>query len=241
MTLVSVIVQQNIDVAAKDYGDPNIDHGYIYNKTESLSKIISVPGCWNTSRYFGTKGEQEAADRIQEWMENISLDCVKKEKINAYWTKKNEKVLLPKDSLYLGSLCKSREMQDFYLNITVYNTTDNWSIVEYKNLSWTRCFPYFLRGYIWVKESSGNNLTVYEDFNKSDSNNQMELGNISWTKGIYGLSSILKQALYSRYMGYILVDTISNAHFNNPPNYDHLKWQSLFEKQGFYVNGSIGT
>ena len=120
-------------IATSNYGDPDIDHEYILNRTYNLSQIVFYPDCVDWGRYFGTKGEQEAAENIEYWMENLSLDCVKKEPINSTW-KTNEGVNT--------KLNEARAMKIFYLNITVRNAI-NGNLIEYKNLSNTQCFPYF--------------------------------------------------------------------------------------------------
>ena len=80
LTIGSLIVPQKIDVEAKDYGDPEIDHGYIYNLTKDLSNItFQHEDYWNKSRYFGTPGEEQASTDIKNWMNFIGLENVKKE------------------------------------------------------------------------------------------------------------------------------------------------------------------
>jgi len=128
--LGSVIVPQNIEVTASgDQGDPGLIHQWIYSKIYNLTHIpFEKISYWYESRYFGTDGELKAAEYITTWMNYIGLENVKTETINATWDKEYEQG----DSNYEGALDQARVMKDFYINITIYNETDNWSIVDYK-------------------------------------------------------------------------------------------------------------
>ena len=253
MTLCSVIVPRNIEVVASgEYGDPDIDHGYIYNKTDSLSQIVFNPLYWETSRFHGTDGEQQAARNIEDWMINIGLENVHNETINSCWTKEDENIE-PEYSLYLGQLDRARVMNDFFLNITIYNT-DTWSIVDYKNLSWTQCFPYYRKAHPIVTKYTNkeNDIPIYEDFNPLDFTKHMELGDTHYSKTFNRFGTIYDeyhqnfpwrsfQGIFPNYGGWITIDNDTEAFPQYPPQYDQLKFMGAFEKQGFFVNGSIGT
>ena len=144
MILSAITIPRNIDIKASDnYGDPDLDHSYVLGKTQSLAEIVEEQD-WG--RYFGTKGEIDAAILIEEWMNDLCLDCVHKEKIDSRWNILNEKVQNRSASLYLGKLDISRNMTEFWLEINVYNSSTD-ELVESKNLSLTECFPYFQHGF----------------------------------------------------------------------------------------------
>ena len=74
-------------------------------------------------------------------------------------------------------------MQNFYLNITIYNKTNNWAIEDYKNLSWTQCFPghlrvvfRFPRFFRWRKTARGDDIPIYYNFSIFRSEPHMEIG-----------------------------------------------------------------
>ncbi|MCD6542459.1 MAG: hypothetical protein J7K38_03945, partial [Thermoplasmata archaeon] len=60
-----------------------INYSYVWKKTDILSKIVKNPN-FSKGRAFGTKGEQEAAKLIQQWMngtlgsENVTRDQISK-------------------------------------------------------------------------------------------------------------------------------------------------------------------
>jgi len=85
MLLSSMIVPQNIKVTASgDQGDPELSHQWIYNKIYNMTQILfENDDYWKQSRYFGTKGEHKAAERIENWMNETGLDNVKQEKIES--------------------------------------------------------------------------------------------------------------------------------------------------------------
>ena len=83
MITTAISIPLTFNVAATDnYGDPEIDHMYVFNKTEILSEIVTNQLYSKWGRFFGTGGEVKAADYLREWMENIGLDCVHNETIN---------------------------------------------------------------------------------------------------------------------------------------------------------------
>jgi parallel beta-helix repeat protein len=247
LLLTTMTFPRNIEVTAtEDYGDPGIDHGYVYGKTENLSKIVFNPIASNTSRYFGTPGERYAADLIKDWMNEIGLDCVHKEWIDAYWSLDDENSLI-NESLYAnGWLNKSRVMQTYWINITIRNKYYPWSIVDYKYLSGTECFPFFqqhtLLGNWSQRTDQGYSISVVEDFDPGDLRQQMELANTTWTEPyeVFNISEDYNPLLL-RCKGIIAIDNNTDTHFMPPPGYDQY-WQSIFSStQIFYVNGSIGT
>jgi len=69
---IFVISPNKLKVQASSGGGNGfvLDHVYIYNKTKVLSKIVET---YPKGRAFGTKGENDAAGDIAEWMEEIGL------------------------------------------------------------------------------------------------------------------------------------------------------------------------
>jgi len=248
ITLGSIIVPRNIDVVASgDQGDPELSHWWIYNKIYNMTHILfDKYDYWKQSRYSGTKGEQEAAIRIRNWMNKIGLDNVKQEKIDENWKLKDEKSL---KSNYLGPLDQARVMKDFYINITIYNKTDNWSIKDYKNLSWTQCFPYFQKDKECCisKISKDDNIPICYNFDTENNNPQMELGYMHYSNPYYPYETVYDpplesfKALSDNYKGYIGIDNNTESFFNCPPTHDHNLILSWIDRQHFFVNGSIGT
>ena len=244
LTLVAtLIVPQNIHVKADgDYGDPGIKHEWIYNKTEDLSNIVFS---YDRGRYFGTSGELDAAYLIEGCMNDIGLDCVHNETIDAYWNYlSDEYEVFPRNSLYSGNLSEARVMQnDYWINIS-YQAGP---VTYYKNISGSDCYPYFTfkhplyNGDEWVV--SENNLIVYESFNFSDLRKQMELGNITWTDPyiVHDLRFPNYQGPPTlRYKGKIAVDNNTDTHFMSPPVYDQCFWFYWGTSPTFYVNQTIG-
>jgi hypothetical protein len=76
LSAIVVIVPDDLQVGATPGGGGEgnmvLDYGFICNKTKLLSDIIFEVKDHNLSkgRYFGSAGEQEAADKIADWMEN---------------------------------------------------------------------------------------------------------------------------------------------------------------------------
>lgn len=243
MTLSYTLVPLNIEVVTADsYGDPELNHQWIYTKIKHLTSMVKT---WHKSRYFGTIGEQKAADDIKTWMNITGLVNVHLETINETWDGEYEKST---DSLYIGPLDQARVMKDFYLNITIYNKTDNWSIEDYKNLSIKQCFPYFQKSIKGEKTSKEENIPIYENFDPLRCGPQIELGYTHYSEPYTAFDSIyypigLKSLLgaLDKYKGYIAIDNDTDAFMQFPPSYDQQWWHIPFEKQNFLVNGSIGT
>jgi len=239
------IIPQNIEIeATSEYGNPDIDHGYIYNLTEELSNILfEEDEYWNQSRYFGTLGEQHAADKIAGWMNETGLENVHLETINATWCPQDEGEPFTK-GYYFGPLNQARVMQDYYLNITIYNE-NTWEIVDSKNLTGTTCFPYYTKA-LPSKESKteyGINISIYEKFLWWRFEPTIALVDTHWaTKNYYELYGYDNQAwIFPKFKGYIAIDTTEKTHFLAPPGEDHKWWLIPFERPRFYINGSTGN
>ncbi len=239
----SVTVPQNIEVEASgDYGDPDLDHDYIYNKIVNLSRIITYEKFQPKGRWFGEPGENKSAQRIEGWMNDIGLDCVHNETIDACWNQADEG---DGNSLYIGPLNQLRQMQDdFYVNISVWEGN---TLVEYKNLSFGESFPFFTFSGGDYRIDQGKKR-LYEDFWPGRPGFELcdihwlngwkhigrideQFGGGKWAKGLMGLPN---------YRGYIAIDNSTDTHPQIPPGYDHLDWLVLISKPGYYVNKTIG-
>jgi hypothetical protein len=243
MTSTALNVPKDVNVEASgNYGDPGINYDYIYNRTKNLSHIVlEEPEYWNESRFFGSLGEQHAAEDIEQWMKDIDLYDVHLETIDSWWTWPDEGGLY-KNSMYLGPLNLSRVMKTYYINITIYNISNNWAVVGYKNLSRTECFPYFQNGLMDIKERNEENISIYHDFKYLRFEKQMELGDTHWTTGydVWKISQLKNWWHKHYYKGYIAIDNDSKAHIQFPPLYDHLLKKWLFDTPAFFINKTVG-
>ncbi|KYK29627.1 hypothetical protein AYK20_05135 [Thermoplasmatales archaeon SG8-52-1] len=244
MISTTITIPREINVTAADnYGDPDLDHEYINTTTKELTDIVKNPYFKNWGRYFGRPGEREAADYIEGWMKNLSLDCVHQEPIDSYWPfEESEEVEV--------KLNRARVMKIFYLNITVRNPITN-ALIEYKNLSYTECFPYFQHQLInkldYLLDFTYNEIPVVEKFSRIPLP-QMEICETHYSTG-YQLNEHLENydpnfrwfiGGLPWYRGYIAIDNDTDAFFQSP-EYDQGKNTMAWgESQGFYVNGSVG-
>ncbi len=238
--LASVIVPQNIEVeASEDYGDPDLNHYYIYNKTKFLSNIINIIEYQPKGRYFGEDGEKAAAYYIENWMNDIGLDCVHNETIDAIWWPTDEADTWHEGnakSLYWGSLDMSRRVKKYYINISIY-WKNNGTIKEYKNLSWGTCYPYVTHALIGYRNDQG---TGYVRENHKLLNDSIELCDIHWLHDWTAFGIQYLCMLLPHYKAYIAIDNNTETHGQPPPCYD-LQIGRIVDKPGFHVNGTIGN
>ena len=242
--LVSIIVPQNIDVkATEDYGDPDIDYNYIYDIIKNLTNIINNTEYQPKGRYFGELGEIKSAENIEFWMNEIGLECVHNETINATWTKEDEG---SDNAWYEGPLNQYRDIQDFYVNISVYWWIENNTLKEYKNLSFGEAFPAYTNNFLPYRKDKGF-VRLYEDF--IPFRKGFELCDIHWLNSWKHIGRIddtfegdLDKLLFllPLYKGFIAIDNNTDTFPQLPPIHDHKHHETFGSKPGYYVNNSIG-
>jgi parallel beta-helix repeat protein len=250
MIMTAMIIPRNTRVKATySYGDPDINHGYIYNKTENLSKII-LNELYDEGRYFGTDGELEAANRIIGWMENISLDYVHKETIDKCWYPWDSSTGW--DNQYIGPLYFTKVIQEYYINISIHWKCNN-TVKEYKNLSETTCFPYLAKNFSFSipgvpasRDDKGTNVIV--DTKPNLFKDTLVLGETHWASEvseaensyhIYNIAEHPQWTLRPHYKGFIAIDNNTDTFFMAPTGFDH-KLTGIFDRPGFYINRSVG-
>jgi hypothetical protein len=87
--LTSVTISSDIIVEADDdlsCNDPNLDHTYIYLRTQDLANLIKEQEYSWRSREFGEPGERKGANDIKVWMEDLNLYNPHLEEIDEEWT-----------------------------------------------------------------------------------------------------------------------------------------------------------
>ena len=82
MIMPTIWINENKAKAESKERSVGLDYDFIWNVTTTLSNIIFD---YDQGRCFGTSGEHEAANYIENWMNNIYLSNVDTEQIDAYW------------------------------------------------------------------------------------------------------------------------------------------------------------
>jgi parallel beta-helix repeat protein len=254
MILTAITVPSDINVEANGEGlssnDPNLDHDYIYQKTKSLAELFKNPLYEWRSREFGEAGEQEGANDIKGWMEDLGLYNPHLEEIDEEWTM--DDTWDHRDDNYLGELQKKRQFgqDDYYLHITVRDRLLRY--VTSRSFYYDDCFP-FLKGWYLGKINYNNvKARVFDRFVWSYPGFQMVfVPNTEWAPNPYKWNDDLfgKGLLTLRSVGFILGDKFSDTWFMQPSHRDHLKLYfdlgregSLANhlKPGFSLNGADG-
>jgi len=258
MILTTITIPRDINVKATgNYGNPGLNNKYIIDTTHDLSNITFDDRYKDWGRFFGKPGEQEAARKLEIWMEELGLDCVHKETINSIWdAEEDENCEKKRDSLYHGKLDKSRNMsENFYLNISIRKAFGG-DLIEFKNFTIGNCYPYFQHNIIkWPyceinsKSDSGTALVV-DDFLYGLPVSQMELCYTHYLGPDHyndktqlldiDLGDLDLIGGLLRYKGFIAIDNNTDSHFQDPPVYDQNNWLGWIDSQGFYVNGFVG-
>ena len=229
-------------IATSNDGDPDLDHKYIIDKTHDLANITFYDDYHDWGRFFGTPGEREAARKIEIWMNDTGLDCVHNETINSYWDE-NDEHCNKIGSLYIGELNKSRKMsENFFLNISVYDSVLGLNLLDYRNLTIGECSPYYqhmMKIFNKNYKSDYGMAIVVEEFIPILPVPQIELCNTHYADS-YTWHNKSDWGFIWRYKGFIAIDNSTNSFFQCPPVYDQNHWLGWNESQGIYVNGSIG-
>jgi len=250
MIMTAIIIPRNTEVKATDgYGDPDINHGYVYTKTKNLSDII-LNEQYDKGRHFGTEGEQKAADDIKGWMNDIGLDYVHKETIDKCWYPGDSSTGW--DNQYIGPLHFTKVIQEYYINISIHWKCNN-TVKEYKNLSETTCFPYLAKNFSFSipylpasRDDKGTNVIV--DTKPNFLVDTLVLGETHWASEvseaensyhIYNIAEHPQWTLRPHYKGFIAIDNNTDTFFMAPTGFDH-KLTGIFDRPGFYINRSVG-
>ena len=257
MTLSTIILPSDIKVEANGQGisnnDPGLDHTYIYNKTKNLSDIIKIALYKWRSREHGEAGEQKAAERIENWMKNLSLWDVHTELLDENWEKSDNGNWGDLDP-WIGKLDKKRQFSenDYYLNITVYNLLG--IKIDNRCFSYDDCFPFLKSNFLgehneeckrvkvvkrWLPRYRGPQI-VYIGKNKWS---EPYIWNNCFFEPKYGLLGL-------KTVGFILGDNFSDTWFMQPSWKDHylfrenflkklggLGWLGAHIKPGFSITG----
>ena len=255
ITTTLVFVPGNNRVKASGDGEQNmakyIDYPYIYDKTANLSWIVNTS--WK-GRDFGTYGEQQAADYIEDWMIDLGLYNVTKENITECWRPWDNKWWIIN---YYGPLARKRVETSVYLDISVFWKSND-TLKESRNFTVDDpeeidhyCFPLFkqptyIPGGHNVLETGVN---VTEEFDPENNSNQIVLTNETWWKP-YSAFDENYDYLYpprkardnTQLIGIIVVDDFNNTRFMSPSHYDYafLAWRGNYPRPGFTINGTEG-
>ena len=228
---LSVIVPQNIDVkASADYGDPGIDYyGFVYNKTNNMSKIVFEDWSKDRGREFGEKGEQKAADYIEDWMDNIGFDDVYNETIDAVYVGEMYGIKNFKHSL---NKKKTFDKEGNYVKLEI-KVMDGCHVIETRSID---CFPFFG----WRQYQQDKNVKVVEDFKWNSYDLQIVLLDADWRDpwDSWDDETVEDWILAPWCRGWILVDGSNdsiNTRFMGP--------SQLFDffKPGYSINNSDGS
>lgn len=201
-----------------DYSWAKLDYDYMYEITKNLSDIVFT---YERGKEFGTKGERDAADLIEIWMNDIGLECVHQEPINAYWSEADSWDII--NDPYIGNLSKVKNATRYYLNITVW---DGDTLIDSRiwNESWpNKCFPFLKRHYEGEHNVTENDIYVFDKFKLLNPNNQIIIIEGCWEDpwnwpldlDIFGNWN------KSRTRGFILVDDSDDTFFMGPSMYDN--------------------
>jgi hypothetical protein len=235
MTLTAIIVPSDINVKADDEelscNDPGLDHTYIYYRAKNLSEIIEIQDYRWRSREHGEDGEQEAAERIENWMENLDLWDVHKELLDKKWDKSDNGNWGWQDP-WIGELDKKRQFDkdDYLLDITVYDL--RWNIIANKTFTYKNCFPFLKTNYGFSHNTDCNNVKVVKRFLPRYRFPQIVyIGKNKWSDPYgwnrridpsAGIMGWLKYRITNpRNVGFILGDNFSDTWFMQPSNKDH--------------------
>jgi hypothetical protein len=236
------IDNKQIDRPLTEYGGPQLDFDYIYTIIENLSNIIKK---YPKGREFGTSGEEYAGELIFNWMNEIGLTDVHKEKIVGNWTKKDSwdntyNSIFDSDYYQDGWIEKLDLKKNFtrwYLTIKVYDEYGN--LFESKNFSQNMCFPF-------LKEETGIdshnvsefNISIFDDFKIIGSDGIVLIEN-DWRDPYDWFISLANKLKKSNVKGFILMDCNDDTIFMMPSGTSS-PLLPRFSKPGFSINGSSG-
>jgi hypothetical protein len=167
MILAAITIPRNIKVEAVGggggYDDPGLDHGWIYQKIVVLSKIVDT---YSRGRDFGEPGEIYAANKIEEWMDDIGLTSTDQEQIDAKWRLRDS--WDPSGDTYCGELEIKRQFdnEDYSLEVRVINRATQ-QVVDSKTFSFRNdnCFPLLKGPFMGRHNVNINHVRVFETFN----------------------------------------------------------------------------
>jgi len=230
---------------------PIVNYSYVWKKTAILSDIVTHRNC-SKGRAFGTKGEQEAAGLIQDWMnETLGSENVKRDEIKEKWNK-----WLPW-RLWIrgfGKMNKVRKIDKHWINITVIDKKTQ-NVVEHWNLSFNDiehlCFPFLKhplrcnkrlkwcpekKKFILYYYADERNLNVTDCAWNSSNGKKCLILHAHWKDPYgWGNASTMIALNLPKVRAFILVDyDFNDTFFMSPP------YPMNYPKPGFSINGSIG-
>jgi len=160
----------------EDY-QPIIDYDWVWHRTKDLSEIVNnsnIPD-HDKGRSFGSGGEQNASKMIEQWMKDIGLENVNREKINQS-LKLGElpwRIILH-PVMWLGSLGNLTEVRhvDVHWICFKINDTSTGEVKEinltYKENGRSSCFPFLAVPRTATKTEKDDNGTTYYIWSAKD-------------------------------------------------------------------------
>ena len=258
IALTAMTIPSDIRVEADGGGissyDPMLNYTYIYEKTEDLSYIKNIDAYKWRSREFGEGGEQKAAEKIEGWMENISLSDVHKEPIDAYWGYPWEGDAWDIFDNYIGQLEKKRQFgkNDYYLDVTVYDRCMH--KISNETFEYDDCFPFLKDNFLGYHNLNRNGVRVVDDFKWGwlgpqivyFKNDRWSMDPYAWFEDVFGnlKELFIRPYVFTfRFKGFILGDYFPDTWFMSPSFNDHYLvngWLGNHIKPGFSINGENG-
>lgn len=236
-----LIISDELKVEASGGGyEPYIDYNWVKDKIVELADIVSYE---DKGRDFGEPGEQEAADDIFEWMQEIDLSNIQQEEIDSHWPLH---LLRWYDDPFVGLLDMKREQENtqeetqYYIIVTINRNGEQ----ETRNLI---CFPWTKSGLLPCQHNVYEpDLKVVSKFKEEDPCDQILFVNNSWAPDPWAkVKEILEGENWHRWKnrykkGAILADCFDDTYFMGPSWYDHLGTLGTWPRAGFSIRGSDG-